>query len=163
MPRALKPWLPVFLWMGVIFMASTGLGSSAHTSLIIEPLIRWLDPGISPEALERAHLLVRKGGHLSEYALLALLALRAARLSAPAGHAPSFVRAAGIALLVSTAYAATDEFHQSFVPERTSSAWDVLIDATGALTALALAALVRKLRNGAVADRGVNARQSSAD
>jgi len=44
--------------------------------------------------------------------------------------------------IVSTALGAScDEFHQSFVPTRTASGWDVLIDTSGALTALLLVGL----------------------
>src|SRR5476651_839744 len=73
MLRAHKHWLPVILWMGFIFVMSTELGSFAHTSRIIEPLLRWLYPGISAKTVDLVHLLIRKGGHLTEYAVLALL------------------------------------------------------------------------------------------
>ena len=144
MTRVTRHWLGVAIWMGLIFLMSTDLGSSAHTSRIIEPLLRWLHPGISSAALAWAHLLVRKAGHLSEYAILALLLLRAVRTSR--GLAPGVWswKTAGLALLVAAGYAATDEFHQSFVAARTASAGDVLIDSLGALFALMLVFLFRK-------------------
>ena len=130
--------------MGVIFALSTGLGSADHTSRFIGPLLRWLVPHAAPETIAQAHFLIRKGAHLTEYAVLALLALRAVRRSMhPAASGWSW-KAAGLALLISTTYAATDEFHQSFVPGRTPSPGDVMIDSAGALAALALAALWRK-------------------
>jgi VanZ family protein len=147
MPRALKPWIPVILWMGLIFLVSTDLGSAGHTSQIIEPLLRWLKPGISVETIDLFQTLIRKGGHLTEYAILALLTLRAVNLSGQnqqdkrnVGH----LRSAGIALLIAASYAATDEFHQSFIPSRTPSFYDVLIDAGGAFAALTLVTLRRK-------------------
>jgi VanZ family protein len=133
--------------MGVIFTMSTSVGSAAHTSRILEPFLRWLIPSITPEAIYLAHTVVRKGGHLSEYAVLALLTLRAALRSAPAGSAPRFYRSVALAGLVAAAYAATDEFHQSFVPGRTASIYDVGIDTTGAVLALTVVILWRKLRS----------------
>jgi len=144
MLRAHRHWLPVILWMGFIFVMSTSLGSSAHTSRIIEPLIRWLAPGISPAAVDRVHGLIRKTGHFTEYAILALLVLRAVRISLRHRHLEGGCKAAGIALLVAAVYASTDEFHQSFVPGRTASVYDVLIDTSGAFVALTAAMLVRK-------------------
>src|SRR5258708_34005949 len=78
---AYKHWLPVVLWMGFIFAMSSDLGSAEHTSRIIEPLVLWLKPDASPEQFELVHFLVRKCGHLSEYALLAFLILRAINFS----------------------------------------------------------------------------------
>ncbi len=141
MLRAHKHWLPVILWMGFIFGLSTDLGSFEHTSRFIGPFLRWLNPEISAEAVRQVQFIIRKTGHFTEYAILALLVLRALRLSKPER---SFLQTAFIALLVAAAYAATDEFHQSFVPSRGASVYDVLIDASGAFTALALAALRRR-------------------
>ncbi len=73
-------------------------------------------------------LVLRKLAHMAEYGLLWLLWLRA--LGAPARP----VAAATIAVV----YAATDEWHQSFVDGRHGSPVDVLIDATGVLLASAL-------------------------
>jgi VanZ family protein len=146
MLRAHKHWLPVVLWMGFIFVMSTSLGSAEHTSMIIEPLLRWLNPDISPENIDLVHTLVRKGGHLTEYAVLALLTLRAVNISLRTVQTGGWYKATGIALLVAAAYATTDEFHQSFVPGRTASVYDVMIDTSGAFVALTVAAVWRKLR-----------------
>lgn len=143
MRNALKPWWPVLLWMGLIFVVSTDLGSFQHTSRFIGPFLRWLNPDISPEAVQQVQFLVRKAAHFTEYGILALLTLRAVRQSRPHQHN---LKAAGLALLISAAYATSDEFHQSLVPSRTASAEDVLIDTAGAVTALALAVSLRKLR-----------------
>jgi VanZ family protein len=69
--------------------------------------------------------ILRKGAHITEYAILALLLLRALGREAPA-------------FLLGLAYAATDELHQHFVRGRHSSRVDVAIDAVG----LALGLLV---------------------
>src|SRR6184192_2000697 len=70
-------WLPPVLWMGVIMLLSTDTGSAAHTSELLLPLLHWLLPWASPGDLAAIHGLVRKGAHLSEYAILAALWYRA--------------------------------------------------------------------------------------
>ncbi len=118
----------------MIFAASTDLGSAAHTSRFILPLLRWLDPTISPHAIALVQFLVRKAAHLTEYAILAALLLRSfsGRITRPRWNY------AALAFLIAASYAAFDEFHQSFVPSRTSSARDVLIDSAGALIGLGI-------------------------
>ena len=71
----IKAWLPVFLWMALMFFGSTDLMSAEHTSRILTPLLRWWNPDISPAAIAQVHFFVRKAAHLTEYAILAVLAL----------------------------------------------------------------------------------------
>jgi len=107
--------------------------AASNTSRIIGPLLRWLFPDITPDQLLSAHFLTRKIAHFAEYALLALLAARA---FIPSSRV--FLRRAWFAasLLLVIAYALFDEYHQSFVPTRTGTIWDSLIDIAGGLTAL---------------------------
>lgn len=126
-------YLPLALWLAFIFYTSTGAMSASNTSRMIGPLLRWLFPDITPDQLLSAHFLTRKLAHFAEYALLALLAARA--------FIPSsrpFLRRGWFAasLLLVTAYALFDEYHQSLVPTRTGTIWDSLIDIVGGLTAL---------------------------
>ena len=96
--RTLGHWLPVLLWAGVIFAFSsipslgTGLGV-------------W-------------DTILRKGAHMTEYAILGLLLLRALGRELPA-------------FALGIAYAVTDEIHQHFVRGRHASPVDVLIDTAG--------------------------------
>jgi VanZ family protein len=96
--RALSVWLPVVVWAAVIFTLSsipsltTGLGF-------------W-------------DLLLRKAAHMTEYAILGALLLRALDRVVPA-------------FVIGTLYAVTDEIHQHFVRGRYASPVDVLIDAAG--------------------------------
>lgn len=124
--------------MGVIFSASTEHLSARHTSRIIGPILRWFKPDISDETISRIQLVIRKGGHLTEYAVLGLFFWNAWRKPVPKDPRPWRWSEAAIALAFSAAYAATDEFHQSFVPGRQGQATDVLIDATGAALGLIL-------------------------
>jgi VanZ family protein len=131
--RFLKYWLPVLAWVLLIFIGSTDLLSAEHTSRIIGPFLRWFVPDVTAATIASVQLVVRKCGHLTEYAIMASLLFRAFRQGRD-----NYRPAAVLALLISAVYAALDEFHQSFVPTRTSSARDVMIDCLGAVMGLAV-------------------------
>jgi VanZ family protein len=121
--------------MALISVASTSEFSALNTSQVFRPLILWIFPNISAEGVAAIHLVIRKLGHFSEYAVLGVLSARAF-----AGSANNFMRRhwfqLGLSLIL--CYALLDEFHQSFVPGRTASIYDSAIDAVGGLTALLL-------------------------
>jgi len=129
---------PVVAWVCFIFFASTASFSADNTSLVIRPLLLWLSPGISEASINQVHFLVRKAAHFTEYAILALLAARAFYTS-PRRGLSAWWWLASFALVACVAL--SDEFHQSFVPSRTASIYDSLLDMTGGATALACAAL----------------------
>jgi VanZ family protein len=141
MRRLIVALWPMAAWMALVFVMSTDFASESHTGHILVPLLRFFDPGISPQAIERVHFLVRKAGHVTEYAILALLILRALRVlrATPVAHWSWSL--ALTALLASAAYGATDEFHQTFVPSRGPAVHDVVIDSCGAAVGLTLAFL----------------------
>jgi VanZ family protein len=128
-------WLPIIIWLALIFIGSTDLMSVEHTSRIIGRFLRWLYPTISLFTILQVHFFLRKLAHVSEYAVLAVLLYRAFVHTALKGRR---ALSAGLVLLLCAAYAATDEFHQSFVPSRTASLRDVMIDLCGALLAVIL-------------------------
>ncbi|MBV9010062.1 MAG: VanZ family protein [Verrucomicrobia bacterium] len=132
-------WLPILVWMTLIFIGSSDVLSAEHTSRVIEPLLRWLWPGISPAAIVKMHFLLRKAGHVSEYAVLAVLVYRAV-VNTLLFRRP--FASAALVLGTCAIYAASDEFHQSFVPSRTASVRDVMIDVSGALLAVCLYSVV---------------------
>ena len=135
----LRYWLPLLIWMTLIFSASADAQSTEHTSRILGPLLRWLWPDISQEKIELARWVVRKAAHLTEFAILAWLWWRALRRPVRRDPRPWSWPVAGLALAGVLLYAASDEFHQSFVPNRTASFIDVTIDTSGgALGLLAL-------------------------
>ena len=139
----LRKWLPPVIWMALIFGGSTDVLSGEHTSRFVEPLLRWLSFGmLTPEQVAFGHLLIRKAGHLTEYAVVSVLfwfALGRPRLepdAEPHNRAPWV--AVCLALALSVVYAALAEYPQSFVPSRPSSWHDVAIDAGGAILGLSL-------------------------
>jgi VanZ family protein len=138
-------YAPLVLWMCLIFFASTGELSASNTSLIVRPLLLWLFPDISEARIDLAHFLVRKAAHFTEYAILALLAARALSGSF---HDALRRRWFYVSLLLIIIYALTDEFHQSFVPSRTASIYDSLVDIAGGLTALVWFARRRRKKRG---------------
>jgi VanZ family protein len=134
----LKYWLPLLIWLGVIFVGSTDLMSAEHTSRFIVPILLWLKPGMAPKSIWIILVVMRKCAHVSEYAILALLLWRALR-SGPVLHIKMSMLFRAV-LLACALFAASDEFHQSFVKSRTPSVRDVLLDITGALLGLLIGA-----------------------
>ena len=119
---SLWEWVPVILWGALIFTLSTSAFSAANTAKVIDPLLRFMIPGISRASVDVGHMLVRKLAHFTEYGILFWLLIRG-----PMAERPY------LALMLCIVYALTDEGHQVFVPGRTASLYDVALDSTGAL------------------------------
>ncbi len=121
--------------MAVIAGLSTDIGSTEHTESWLLPLLKTLAPWATPGQIEALHWLTRRLAHLSEYAILTTLWLRAF----VRGRHLTPRRAGLLALAISVALAVLDEAHQSLVPSRSASLTDVALDTTGALLALTVA------------------------
>ncbi len=141
-----KFWLPVVLWMALIFCASGDSMSSQHTSRILGPFLHWLFPKLSEQAIADIVFEIRKSAHVLEYAVLALLIWRACRKPVARDPRPWSWSQARFVLLLSAFYAATDEFHQAFVPSRESRVHDVAIDTCGAAAAMLVLWCLGRLR-----------------
>ncbi len=134
-------WLPLIAWIAVIFTASTDVFSAQHTGSVIEAIISVIVGHPLPsEQFEPLHFAIRKLAHLTEYAILGALAFRALRRDEEGWDRRWAMAAIAIALAV----AASDEYHQNFVPSRTPSPVDVAIDTVGA--AIAQAVIWRRVR-----------------
>jgi VanZ family protein len=147
----LKYWLPVLLWLGFIFIGSTDLMSAEHTSRFLIPFLLWLKPDISPEALAQVHFILRKLGHVTEYAILAMLFWRALRRETNPQIKAILRLRSGQTLFLSVwilcaIFAATDEYHQSFVASRPAALGAVLVDSAGAIFGLLISAGFAKRR-----------------
>jgi VanZ family protein len=134
MKSFLKYWLPLLIWLVVIFAGSTSVMSAENTSRYIVPFLIWLKPGISPKTIWIILVVTRKCAHVIEYTILALLLWRALR-SVPTLHTRSVMIFSAV-LLGCALFAASDEFHQTFVKSRTPSVRDVFLDVGGALLGL---------------------------
>jgi len=128
----------MLLLMVLIFGVSGDSGSFERSSRIVGPLLHWLFPNMPAANINTCVFLVRKLAHVTEYAILALLFWRARRRTSVVGGSSWQWSAAGEALWFALLYAATDEFHQTFVPSREGCMRDVMIDGSGALGALLL-------------------------
>ena len=132
-PRVVSYYLPLLAWIAFISFASSDNFNAGNTSRIIGPLILWLFPNTKPETLAVIHFITRKIAHFTEYAILGFLAARAFRTSPrPTISQRWFLICATLVVV----YALIDEYHQSFVPSRTASIFDSMIDMAGGLTAL---------------------------
>ncbi len=127
MGRVLSRYLPLVIWLAFISYASSDSFNAGNTSRIIGPLVLWLFPNTSPETMTTIHFITRKLAHFTEYAILGFLAARAFRTS------PRWFLISAVLIVV---YALLDEYHQSFVPSRTASIFDSLIDMAGGISAL---------------------------
>ena len=136
-------FLPLVLWMTIISVASTGEFSGENTSRIIRPIVLWLFPGTTEATLQVIHFTVRKMAHFAEYAIMAFLAARAFTTSSK-----ELLRRrwAIVTFVLIVTYASLDEYHQSFVPSRTASIYDSMIDAVGGCAGLFLYDRRRKRR-----------------
>ncbi|MGH7987123.1 MAG: VanZ family protein [Candidatus Binataceae bacterium] len=127
-------WLPIAIWIIIIFILSTSLFSAADTATIIKPIVRWLWPGASAATVVLIHDSIRKCAHFTNYAVLFWLLIRGPMRGRPY-----------TALALCVCYALLDEAHQIFVPGRTASLYDVALDSTGALFSRFLYATVTEL------------------
>ena len=108
-PQSLAVWLPPLALMAVIFLFSAQPSLDSGLGLIDQ--------------------IGRKLIHFAEYALLCFLCWRAL---APSTNPR---RAALLAFVIASAYAMTDEYHQTFVDGRHGTPVDWLIDSAGAAAA----------------------------
>ena len=139
----IKYWLPVIFWMGFIFWMSTETFSSQNTFSLVETILRFLSPQISSQDLELIHAFTRKSAHAIEYFILGLLLFRAFRSGS---IAPLNWRWSFFAVMIVMVWAASDEFHQSYVKTREASTVDVGIDTAGGILAQVLGILWHRYR-----------------
>ena len=121
---------PIMIWVTVaIYVVALALfaGVALHpqnTLALIDPFVRWLRPSTSLEDIDRIHLVAREFGHFlipaAAFLVLVIGPLRRRPL---------------LALLLCAAFAVIDESFQNFMPGRTGSLADVIVDVSGATLA----------------------------
>ncbi len=130
--QKLRPWLPTLLWLAAIAAFSSDSFSAEHTGGILWKVLTTLFPGITQPTFDVIHFFVRKGAHFGVYGVLSWFAYFSWRATLRSRARWRF-QWSGLALLTVLIAASLDEFHQSFVPSRTASPRDVLLDMMGAL------------------------------
>jgi cytochrome b len=131
----LKTWIAAILWLILITLESSSLGSAANTSRFLYPLLHFLI-GLDPIRFLIWHVYIRKTGHFVGYFMLSLLLFRAWRATLAQSRAFAWSIAwAGIALSMTALVASLDEWHQSYLPSRTGTVEDVFLDSFAALSA----------------------------
>ena len=112
--------------MGFIFPTNSILNTGS-TSHIIVPILKWLLPHADPATIDLLHVGIRKFVHFFNYAFLTFLLYRALRGRNDIRRPEWILYASMIAI----GYAGLDEFVQNFIPARTGSVYDWLIDSAG--------------------------------
>jgi VanZ family protein len=138
-------WIPAMIGVMVIFIESTGTMSSANTSRWLLPIWIKLFGPITPDRWAVVHHWIRKTGHFVGYGLVSLGFFEGWRATfSGKGKAGGrlFAMVAPLALICTLTLASWDEWHQSFLPGRTSKVSDVGIDLSGAIVAHLLLLLV---------------------
>lgn len=159
-------------WMAVIFAfsAQPAQQSSQVSDGVAYRIAEWQSDlfhlertqGELAVQAEAMQLIIRKGAHMGEYALLAfLLCLHfryykfivkkiphtpsgAARFFSGISRFPAIRQIVLPALIITTGYAATDEFHQLFVPGRAGRLTDVCIDSLGGIGGIIFYLILRR-------------------
>ena len=132
--RSLARWVPVVLWATCISWFSTDAFSARSTNSYIDPVLRYFFGELSAEGFRFAHTIIRKSAHFLEYAVLGMLVCRATAVPGARPSAGAIVRT----IVACGLYAALDELHQTFVPNRTGAPTDVAIDTIGAAVGTSL-------------------------
>lgn len=137
----------IILWMIVIFAfsAQPAQQSSRTSGTLAYKIAKWQNDLFRQEKSEAElyiqsesmQLIIRKGAHMAEYALLALLLYLHLRYY-PLSQKQLALAAWGI----TTGYASTDEFHQLFVPGRAGRLSDICIDSLGGILGISFTIII---------------------
>lgn len=159
--HVLKAWIALILWLIVIAIESTTYLSSQETSRFLYPVLHFLF-GIDWATFEPLHAFLRKCGHVFGYGLLSILLFRAWRETLPRIDAAKWSAQWAAIAIFGTAFVATlDEWHQSFIPTRTGTYRDVILDTCAGLVAqLAIFLYHQRRRNESAQSRETESRLS---
>ena len=117
-------WVTVMIWVIALAIFAGVALHPRNTLAVVDPFVRWLRPSTSPEDIDRINLMAREFGHFlipaAAFLILVIGPLRRRPL---------------LALLLCAAFAIIDESFQNFMPGRTGSLADVIVDVSGATLA----------------------------
>jgi VanZ family protein len=133
-----RAWWPAVVWIGLITFESTDFFSSEHTGSLLYTLLTRLFGQINFYDFLIFHHYLRKTGHVVGYGMLSLLLLRGWRATLGRVHT-LLLRMALLSWLGTAFVAAMDEWHQSYIPSRTGTVWDVALDSVAGVAFLLVA------------------------
>ena len=137
-PNLVRAWWPAVVWIGLITFESTDFFSSEHTGSLLYTLLTRLFGQINFYDFLIFHHYLRKTGHVVGYGMLSLLLLRGWRATLGRVHT-LLLRMALLSWLGTAFVAAMDEWHQSYIPSRTGTVWDVALDSVAGVAFLLVA------------------------
>jgi len=126
-------WWPVAVAIAVIACESTEYFGADHTSAVLRPIWQFFFGPVSDARWDAIHHLIRKTGHFVGYGMVGLTWLRAWWMTLRHWR---FQSEAALALMATAAVASCDEWHQTLLPNRTGTPWDVLLDCCGAVVTM---------------------------
>jgi VanZ family protein len=130
-----KAWLAAILWLILIAIESTDWFSSSNTSRILYPVLHFLF-NVDPVRFEVWNFYIRKTGHVCGYFGLSLLLYRSWRATIPLAERRRWsVKWSRVALFMTVLVACLDEWHQTYIPSRTGTVKDILLDSSAAVLA----------------------------
>jgi len=145
---AWRHWTPALLWLGVIAIESTKLLSSENTGSFLYTILIRVFGTIDIDTFDVWHHYLRKTGHVVGYGMLSWLLFRAWRATLPVLSGERWVlRWAAISFLMTALVASLDEWHQAFIPSRTGTPWDIVLDSCAALAVQAILYIMLKRRS----------------
>jgi len=135
-----RAWWPAVVWIAIIAVESTDLFSSEHTGGMLYRLLTHLFRHVNFYKFLVFHHYLRKTGHVVGYGMLSLLLLRGWRVTL--GRVPALLLRATLLSWLGTLFvSAMDEWHQSYIPSRTGTVWDVALDTVAGVGFLVVAYL----------------------
>jgi VanZ family protein len=137
-PNLLRAWWPALVWVGLITFESTDFFSSQNTGSMLFTLLTHLLGKIDFYKFLVFHHYLRKTGHVVGYGMLGLLLLRGWRATLDQDHV-QLGRTVLLAWLGTAFVASMDEWHQSYIPSRTGTWRDAVLDSVAGLVFLLVA------------------------
>lgn len=140
--RVVRAWVAVTLWAALVWTLGGDRFSAHETAGFLRPLIEWFVPEFSRKDMYQLLYGIRKAAHITEYALLALLTLRALWI----GSIRSILASVGVTVFFVVSMALADEARQAQSAARTGSGWDVGLDLLGAASIIVLMIVLQAKR-----------------
>ena len=126
-------------------LESTDLASAQHTAQVLYPVFHFVF-AVDPARFAVYNAVLRKVGHFVGYFTLSVLLFRSWRATFPRLSTRWCLQWSTMAFFSTSLVATLDEWHQTFIPSRTGTVRDVLLDSSAALVAQLLLFTILRTR-----------------